>query len=225
MFKFDVHKNPEAMVTFIEEEFLSMLANYNETIWPVQILAYIIAVTAVVACFIKTRYSDRVIMASLVLFWLWNGIVFSAIFWSEIYPYAYLFAALLTSQGLLFAYGMIRSEFSFRFRLNGYSVTGLLFIVYALLVYQLIGMGIGHDYPRFFAPGLTPCPTAIFTFGILLLTDKRFPNYFLAIPIMFALGGIMAALNGIIEDYGLITAGILGTVLLYRRNKLPKAVR
>ena len=208
------------MFTFIEEEFLSMLAGYNEAIWPVQILAYIIAVTAVVACFIKNRYSDRLILATLVLFWLWNGIVFSAIFWSEIYPYAYLFAVLLTSQGILFVYGMIRSEFSFRFRIDVYSMIGLTFIVYALLVYQLIGMGIGHDYPAFFAPGLTPCPTAIFTFGILLLTDKRFPNYFLAIPLLSALAGILAAMNGIIEDYGLITAGLLGTVLLYRSNKL-----
>lgn len=213
------------MFTFIEEEFLSMLANYNETIWPVQILAYIIAVTALLACFVKTRYSDRVIMSSIVLFWLWNGIVFAGIFWPEIYPYAYIFAVMLTIQGLLFIFGMVRSKFSFRFRLNGYSVIGLVFIVYALLFYQLIGMGIGHEYPGFFAPGLTPCPTAIFTFGILLLTEKRFPNYFLAIPILFALGGILAAINGIIEDYGLITAGILGTVLLYRRNKLPKAVR
>ncbi len=206
------------MFTFIEEEFLSMLANYNEVIWPIQIVAYIIALAAVSFCFIETRYSDKVIPVVLVLFWLWNGIVFAGIFWSEIYPYAYIFAVLLTFQGLLFIFGMVRSKFSFRFKLNGHAVIGLIFIVYSLLVYQLIGLGIGHDYPRFFAPGLTPCPTIIFTFGILLLADKRFPNYFLVIPVLSALAGILAAINGIIEDYGLITAGVLGTALMYRRN-------
>lgn len=210
------------MFTFIEKEFLEMLANYNEVIWPAQIFAYVIAVVAVLFCFIRSKYSDKIILASLALFWLWNGIVFCGMFWPEIYPYAYIFAILQTFQGILFLFGIIRSKLSFRFSLNGYTIVGLIFIVYSLLVYQLFGMGIGHEYPKFFAPGLTPCPTTIFTFGILLLTDKRFPNYYLVIPLLSALAGILPALNGILEDYGLLTSGILGTILLYWRNKQLK---
>jgi hypothetical protein len=207
------------MFSFIEQEFLSMLAEYNVAIWPLQFFAYALALTAIFFSLLKKPYSDRLILAILSLFWLWNGIVFSAVFWMNIYPYAYLFTIILSFQGLLFLYGLVRRKLSFSFRWNIYTAIAMIFILYSLVIYQLIGLGIGHEYPKFFAPGLTPCPTTIFTFGILLLSDKRFPNYFLIIPLLAALAGILAAANGIWEDYGLLIAGVLGSIMLYRKNK------
>jgi hypothetical protein len=68
--------------------------------------------------------------------------------------------------------------------------------------------------------GVAPCPTTIFTFGLLLWTRGRVPGWLLAVPTLWALIGFTAALTlGILEDTGLLVAGLLGTGLLLYRNR------
>lgn len=63
--------------------------------------------------------------------------------------------------------------------------------------------------------GVTPCPTTIFTFGLLLWTASRVPLYIIVIPFIWSLIGVSAAINlGIIEDYGLVVAGVAGSILI-----------
>ena len=113
----------------------------------------------------------------------------------------------------------MRSKVSFRFKPNGYSLIGGIFILYGLVIYPLLGYFFGHVYPRNPTFGL-PCPTTIFTFGLLLMTQKFIPAYVLVIPVIWALIGSAAALSLTIrEDFGLFIAGILGTVLILIRNK------
>ena len=65
-----------------------------------------------------------------------------------------------------------------------------------------------------------PCPTTIFTFGILLWTDKRIPKYLLVIPLIWSIIGFGAALNlTIVEDYGLLVTGLVGTALILIRDR------
>jgi len=85
--------------------------------------------------------------------------------------------------------------------------------------YSLFGYLLGRVYPQFFPFGLVPCPTTIFTFGILLLTNKRFSKYFLVVPLIFSIGGFLAVYRGILEDIGLIIAGLLGVVLILLRDR------
>jgi hypothetical protein len=61
----------------------------------------------------------------------------------------------------------------------------------------------------------------IFTFGVLLWTDKKVPLYVLVIPLLWSLIGFSAAfLLRISEDIGLLLAGIIATtLLLFRRHK------
>jgi hypothetical protein len=95
---------------------------------------------------------------------------------------------------------------------------GIVFIIYAMAGYQLLGYSLGHVYPEFFPFGLVPCPTAIFTFGVLLITNKKIPGYYLLIPAIFAAGGFLAVSKGVFEDIGLIIAGLTGSYLLLRRS-------
>jgi hypothetical protein len=44
--------------------------------------------------------------------------------------------------------GVIRPKLSFQLDTNPYALTGILLIVYAMLVYPILGRLLGHGYPR-----------------------------------------------------------------------------
>ena len=99
-------------------------------------------------------------------------------------------------------------------------ITGALFLAYALIVYPLLAISFGHGYPRTPAFGITPCPTTIFTFGLLLWTDDYLPKYVLVIPALWSLIGFSAAVQlGVYEDFGLVVAGVVGTAMIVYRDR------
>lgn len=207
------------MMSFDLQQFLVMLEQYNLAMWPLHIVASVLGIVAIFYAIKKTKYSDKIITLILALYWLWNGAVFCMIYWSQIYPFAYFFGVLWLIQVVLFLSSLRTSRLSFRLRTDLDSMIGILFILYAMVGYSLLGYFIGHVFPRFFPFGLVPCPTTIFTFGVFLLTDKKFPKYLLFIPLLSALVGILAVYWGIYEDIGLVIAGLLGTYLILHRDK------
>ena len=207
------------MLSFTLEDFLAVLKQYNLSIWPTQIFAYILGILALFFCIKKTKYSDKIVLTILSLLWFWNGIVFCPLYWAPTYKYAYGFGALLIIQGFLFMRNSIKSNISTCSRSNLQLITGLLFVIYAMAGYQLFGLLLNRVYPQFFPFGLVPCPTTIYTFGLFLVMNKRFPRYILFIPFILSISGLLAVYKGILEDIGLIIAGIVGTVLILQRSK------
>lgn len=200
---------------FTIEQFLDVFAHYNLSIWPVQIILNLLAVAGIFMAIKKTKYSDQTIGIILSLFWLWMGIVYHLSFFTAINPAAYLFGSLFILQGLLFLWhSVFKSNLSFKFKANLYGICGSLFLFYALIAYPIIGALSGHAYPK--APTFgAPCPTTIFTFGLLLWTEKKVKKTILIIPLLWSVIGFSAAVNlSIREDFGLVVAGILGTLLL-----------
>lgn len=64
----------------------------------------------------------------------------------------------------------------------------------------------------------------IVTFGILLWAARPVPLRVLAIPAVWSVMGFTAALQfGIIEDFGLLVAGLLGTLLVVVKNRRLRA--
>jgi hypothetical protein len=93
------------------------------------------------------------------------------------------------------------------------------FFAYALVIYPILGTVFGHAYPKLPTFGL-PCPTTIFTFGILLTSTRRVPIKMLILPAIWAIIGFGAAVNfGIYEDIGLLLAGILGILFITFKNR------
>ena len=121
-------------------------------------------------------------------------------------------------QGLIFLFGLKRFDLSTKSANSIYSIIGIIFVLYAAVGYQVFGYYLGHIYPKFFPVGLVPCPTTIFTFGIFLIISEKIPVRYYIIPVIIALGGFLAAYNGIYEDIGLIISGLLGTYLIIRRE-------
>ena len=96
---------------------------------------------------------------------------------------------------------------------------GALFLVYGLVVYPIWGALAGHPFPDGPTFGL-PCPTTIVTFGLLLWATRRVPGWVLAIPAIWSLIGTWAAIRlQVPEDYGLLVAGIVGTVMVLRKGR------
>jgi hypothetical protein len=209
---------------FTVEQFFGVFGSYNEAIWPAQIIAYGLGVLAVILAIRGSRNAGMVISTILSLFWVWMGVFYHIVHFSTINPAARLFGIFFVLQGLLLVLiGGIRKKLSFRSGLDPYGAVGWCFIVYAMLVYPLIGGALGHTYPEAPMFGVAPCPATIFTFGLLLWARGRVPVYLLLIPLLWSLVGVSAALGlGVPQDYGLGIAGILGMILIVHRNRLLK---
>ncbi len=205
---------------FTIKEFLNVFKDYNQSIFPLQIIFNLMALFIVYMLFKGIKNSNKIIIILLSFFWLWIGIVYQIIFFSGINKAANFFGALFILQGILFfVYGVIYNKLSFGYNKNIYNYTGIIFILYALIIYPVLGHLLGHQYPYSPTFGL-PCPTTIFTFGILLFADKKIPFGILIIPLLWSLLGFSAALNlSIYEDFGLLLAGLIGFSLLLSKNK------
>ncbi len=184
-----------------------------------QIAFYLLALTAILLSIKKIAHADRIINVILSFSWLWMGIVYHLLYFAQINKAAYLFGGVFILQGLLFYYqGVLKNKLSYKFRFDKFGWVGALLISYALFIYPFLGYAFGHLYPASPTFGL-PCPTTIFTFGILMWFDKKIPLSILIIPFIWSIIGFFAALQlGIREDTGLLIAGILGITMIALRN-------
>ncbi len=81
---------------------------------------------------------------------------------------------------------------------------GLICIAFALVFYPVVGWLFGHRYPAVPMLGIAPCPTTIFTVGVLLQAQWRRVRWLLVIPGLWAgLGGSASFLLGVRQDYAL----------------------
>jgi hypothetical protein len=209
---------------FTFDEFLDMLARFNTDWWPVHLIMYALAVAAIYFAVRKTRWSAKVVTGILVFFWIWVGTGFNLFYFSRLYPMAYLFVVLFILEGIILASaGLFRDRITFVVKADLFGLIGALLIIYALIGYPLIAHFTGRGYPHLLLTGMMPCPTAIFTLGLLLWTEKPIPKIVPVIPVIYALTGFVPVKLGVVEDIGLIAAGIVtGILLIYRERSSDK---
>ena len=209
---------------FTAEQFFEIFEKYNQSVFPMQFILVWMASASVLLAISKKRFSDEIITGILAFLWLWAGIVYHLVFFTRINSGAYLFSAMFIAQGLLFLYqGMTLKRLNFHLKPDIYGVLGTIFMTYALVVYPVIGVSLGHVFPA--APTFgAPCPLVIFTFGILMWTDKKFAPYLLIIPLLWAIIGSTAAFRfGVTEDFGMtVTAGAATYFILHHLLELKK---
>lgn len=208
-------------VPFTQEQFLQVFEEYNTVVWPTQIIFYLVAFTSLFFIIKKRRFSNQLNTIMLVFLWLWMGLVYHILFFSTINKAAYLFGVVFILQALLLIYiGLYKKQLNYYFDVkNKYHLFALVLIIYALVIYPIIGNLVGHVYPASPTFGL-PCPTTIFTFGILLLSVERVPISLFIIPLLWSILGFFAAINfGIIEDTGLLFAGVISSILLLVKHR------
>jgi hypothetical protein len=204
-------------IPFTTEQFLNIFQQYNNAVWPAQLIGYVVVLVSLFAVAKRYGRASRLMMMTLGLLWLWTGIVYHIIFFSRINSAALVFGGIFILNGLIYVVvGFIKGRLSFRFDGHWIRVVAYVFIAYAMVLYFLLGILFGHNYPRMPIFPLTPCPLTIFTFGILLTADRKVAWYIWIIPFIWSIIGFTAALRfGIEQDYGLLVAGVIGLILMF----------
>ena len=194
---------------FTVEQFFAVFALYNNVVWPAQVFLLLLAALVVVFIALRRTWSGMAVSVILALLWLWVGVAYHLAFFARINPVAFGFGALSIVGGLLFAWhGVVRRHLEFAFVMNLRTAIGVTLLAFALLVYPAWVTLTGHGYPELPTFGL-PCPTTIFTIGVLALASGAGFRAVLAVPILWSLVGSQAAfLLDVKPDLGLLVAGV-----------------
>ena len=192
---------------FTTEQFFDLFAAYNGTLWPALAALWMVSLVASLLLLSSRRPPDRWISAVLAAHWIWSALVYHAAFFARINPAAWVFAALFLLQGALFFWwGVVLGRLSFAPWGNAWAP-----VAWALIAYSLLYPGINavqhFSVLRIPAFGV-PCPTMIFTAGMLMLATPR--SWRLSIiPVMWSvIGGSAAFLLAVRADYALPIAGM-----------------
>lgn len=199
---------------FTTEQFLEVFRQYNTSVWPMQVLLTALAVATVTAA--ARGVGGRFVALSLAAQWAWTGVVYHWMFFAPVNPAAKLFAVLWLAGAAAFAWnGLGKRPLAFGgVRRSRLLIAGAL-IGYALVVYPIIGHFGGRAYPYGPTYG-APCPVTITTLGLLWLARSS-PRHLLVAPLLWAAIASVAAFSlGVIEDTGLLLAGLSGVFLALR---------
>lgn len=205
---------------FTRDEFFDVFAAYNGALWPAVVVFWTASVIAVVWLSRSPPLGGRWISGLLVVHWAWSAIAYHFAFFTRINPAAWLFAAIFLLQAVLFFwFGVIRKELSLRSSGTRWTPVGWFLMAYALL-YPAINMVEHGSVLRIPTFGV-PCPTTIFTAGLLLLAVPR-QRALAIVPIIWcAIGGCAALLFGVTADYALLFAAAALMVLELQRLRTP----
>jgi uncharacterized protein DUF6064 len=198
-------------IPFTTAQFFDIFTLYNESVWPAQIILNVLALAVVILLYRARRSGSRIIVTALSFFWAWMAVAYHFAFFTHINPAAWLFGAVFLAGAAWFAWiGVFTNEL--RFLPNGgvRGWTGAALILFSLLLYPLLGHLVGHRYPAVPTFGL-PCPTTIFTIGVLLFAAPPIPRSVFIVPVLWAAVGTVGAFQfGVLQDLGLLVAGFAG---------------
>ncbi len=210
-------------VPFTADEFFRVFEAYNRSVWPAQLLLLAAALAALSGPLRRAR-RDRWVPAILGGLWLWAGVAYHILHFSAINGAAVVFGALFVVQGaLLLVWGVVKGGMSFPAErgVDGRVLAGWLIVAYALLVYPVLSWATEHPWmasPTFGAP----CPTVIYTFGMLLLVGSV-PWWILVVPVAWAIVGSSAVFAlGVVQDAGLLVSALVCLAFVVReRSRRP----
>lgn len=201
-------------IPFNAELFFDVFRTYNNTVWPIQVLLNGLGIIAVILIALPRRWSGAAVSAILAALWVWMGAAYHIAFFAQINTVAYGFGLLSIVGGLLFVWhGVIHRRLEFTFNKSPRACVGSAFLIFSLLGYPAWATVAGHPYPELPTFGL-PCPTTIFTIGVLHLAAGTGLRKVLIIPIIWTMiGGQAAFLFDVKPDLGLFVAGVAAILL------------
>ena len=204
---------------FTREQFFDLFAAYNGALWPAAVALWIASALIVALRLSARRPHDRWISVLLAGHWAWAALAYHVAFFTRINPAAWLFAALFFGQAvLLFRVGVVQRCLSFAPWGNAWAPLAWALIGYSL-AYPAIN-AIDHlNLLRIPTFGL-PCPTTIFTAGVLMLATPRSWRLSTVPVIGSAVGGSATFLLGVNADAALPIAGMALAIFSLRRTTL-----
>jgi len=208
------------MLPFTAEILFSSFEQYNRSLWPLLILAPVLALAIALLTLRPVRGGDRLISALVALAWLWIGAGYHFRHFATIDFAAPVYGAFFVLEGLLLAWtGVARGRLAFRCGADLFGWCGLA-LALAAIAWPLADALLGHGWRSARVAGLAPGPTAAFTLGLLLLTAGRTPLHLAVIPLIWTLvAGATAWILSIPQDLALPVAGVAGFALILWKNR------
>ena len=206
------------MPPFSRDDFFGVFVRYNESMWPLPLLLVAVGLAFAVVASSAPRRSRR-LMATLAALWAYMAIAYHLAFLTSVTPAALLFAALFLAEAVLLAWHGLRTRrLHLAVPLDRTSrIVGGAVIAYALIGYPAVAALAGQHYPAMPTFGL-PCPTTIFTFGVLAWCVRPVPRCVLVVPLLWTVVAVSGAIAfGIVEDFALPIAAVCTLVVLLRR--------
>ena len=209
---------PKMQLPFTLEEFFDLFAAYNGALWPAVVALWLASLMAAVWLKSSRRPRGRWISGLLAVHWAWSAVAYHVAFFTRINPAAWLFATIFLLQAALFFWlGVIRGQLSFSSSRTPWTPMGWFLVAYALL-YPAIN-AVQHGSVLLIPTFGLPCPTTIFTAGLLLLATPR-TRALAIVPIVWSvIGGSAAPLLGVSADYALPLAGASLTVFELQKSE------
>jgi hypothetical protein len=196
---------------FSHAEFLAVFEAYNLGLWPYTATLWVLAVAAFGLALIGRR-GQRPVTAILAVQWAWSGIAYHLVHFSVINAAAIIFGVLFLVQALLLCQAAWHGTLQYAWRPTARSLCGAVIAAYGL-AYPAMAAWLVGGFPRMPTFGV-PCPTTLFTTGLLLMATPLRASLFI-IPLIWAvIGGSAALLFGMTPDFALIVVGIITVLFL-----------
>ena len=205
---------------FSAEQFFGVFVRYNEAVWPLQILLVTAAIVLVIVALAAPRRS-RVVVAGLAALWAYSALAYHVAFFAALTPAAWLFAALFLVEAAVLAWHGLHTR---RLHLavppdSTARIVGSALILYALVGYPTLAQVAGQQYPAVPTFGV-PCPTTIFTLGVLMWCLRPVPWSVLVVPVAWsAIATVAAIAFDVVEDFALPVAAALAVAVLARPSR------
>jgi hypothetical protein len=208
-------------IPFTTEQFFEIIAKYNQAVFPAQLLLLLAVILSVILIHSKKSMRNSLIGGFLGFLWLWTGIVYHFMFFTEINKAAYLFGGLFVLQGLLFfRETFYRKKLEFGFSGKPMEFVAYFFLAFGAVIYPILIYFLENSTEKTISPGL-PCPSTILTFGFLMLTSAKLPKYLLIIPALWTVVGTSAAINfGVYPDFLMPISALFAIICLFTRKKM-----
>ena len=178
---------------FSPQNYLRLMANYNQAIWPWQIIMFLLGALNLFAITYDVKHKDQLINLSLFVCWVWVGIFFHHRYFSVINWAAQLFVLLFVLQALVFLiFGVLLNKIRYRLSLDTDKAaitqsTGLAIFIFSLVFYPPLTAYIQGDWARASYFGVAADPTCTATLGLLLMSKFSGRWYDFILPFLWCL--------------------------------------
>jgi hypothetical protein len=188
---------PRDLLLFSPQTYYRLFELYNLELWPLQIPVLLLGVGVLALWWRGGEAEGRGIALILALAWLWVAWRFHWLHYASINPFARYVALAFVLQALLLLWlGAVRSRLT-RLPSTRLQFAGLGIVVFALLVFPLLGPLLGRSWTQAEVFGMAPDPTALATLGVLSIAGVRPVWSLLPIPVAWCLvsGTTLWAMN------------------------------
>ena len=148
------------------ETFWAQAGAYNEATLPVQVILVVTAMIMTYLAFAKPGAKTDIWMKAFLGFaFAWNGVVFFLIFVRN--PISTFFGApLFIILAILFVVDIFTKKTEFRLPDEKWKKGLTALWILLMFLYPLIGLPLGHTYPRMLTP-VMPCPLTVFALAMV----------------------------------------------------------